>query len=470
METLNETEFEKKERRRKLKLKKIISSVKKISIFLAIFCVFWITITLILPSMYTVFLLWYVAIPLGIFLPLFVLGIFIAKPLANKPFTDDENGKAVPNTFGFFTALAPGQVKMIVREGHFIRCIMDYKGHTFAGLKERDPDAGELEKFDFWKVVESADDDDAVPLPLPKFKFLFDLFFFTYRYPWWLWKIFVRAWTGFVFTGIPPFQTVRIYPFEYFKEQPTVDGTFTLIKKSNYSDHYRVNKLDIFIPVTAVAGLIPLKIVVGFTGRISNPWLAAYKTGPGGWATRTLSVLTSAVNDYTRPRTIDDILSNDADGLSNHIKLLGWKKNDKAEVSEFETEGNESTLGNPPFWDFGLEVSEVQIPARLVADPKSQLVLSDRAFAIIEAEATKNRAQGNADAIEITTNAITKGGDDGRLAATIEGTIRTVKASGDKSIINIGGGNSDIFTRAIFSEVKQNNGKLESGTKETENS
>lgn len=384
-------------------------------------------------------LTYYILVPLALYFPLIILGPLVAKRLVNKPYIMDSEGVAQESNWGVFTNLIPGQVKILERNGRFIECIMKYPGHTFRGLKEDGIASNEAK---FWEVVEAGNKPEFHPLTIPSFTLL-DLLFGTYRYGWWFWKRAVYSLTGLVFTGIPPFQTVRIYPIEYFEESKTGGGKFELIRKKNFSDHFRVQPFDFFVPIESAdtADKVPMSITIGFVARIFNPWMAAYNADKN-WTTRVSNVVPSVVNDYTRSRPLDEILSGNDRGLNQAVLELG----------------NRNTT-DAPFPRIGLTLELVTTPDRSIADPsvlnETQRKLADVAFAKVEAKARAIRAEGDADAIKKQAKAIKDGGEEGRLAARIDGLVRLAEAAGDRAIINIGDGGSDPFIKGIYAETKK---------------
>ena len=430
----------------------------------------------VLINIDSILLFWYIQLPAGIFFALFATGIFIARPLKNNPYSMVD-GVPVKNTFGFFTGLTPGQVKIIERDGNFIRCAMNYPGHTYRGLVSEEDIQSNTGPF--WEVIPTPEGkEDASPIPFPKFNLLIDIIFVSYRYPWYWWKRFVRKYTGLVFTGIPPFQTIRLYPIEYHRESTDAGGKFILTRNKNFSDFYNVKKFDVFVPIAAsdTSDLLPLKVVVGFTAKVFNPWLAAYNTGAGGWSTRVYRQVPSAVLDYTRKRDLIEVMTGeigtnskskvpaDVDkikvynmtGLADSVLELGVAPSD-----------NETLDPSKPvrkFHDFGIYISDVTIPERSIADESSltatQIKLADAVFAARDKLTAIIRAEGQAEANTLIAKAIAEQGDVGRLAAVLAGYGNIVKEAGNNAVINlsVGGGESGIPTlNALYKETKDQN-------------
>lgn len=400
-------------------------------------------------------------VPLSLLIPLFIIGPFIAPALVNTPFRmegEGENAKAVRSRFGFFTELEPGDVKIIELLGRrFVTCIMRYPGHTFRCMTK----AGrhlERNTADAWFVEKTPPGEhDVHAIPLPQLTSL-GLIFLPVRYTWWLWQRLIYTTTGLVWSGFWPFMRVRTYPIEYFEEITSGGGKFTLKRKRNYSDHYRVQEFDFFIPMESAdtEDFLPLQIVLGLVLRVANPWLTAYNTDRNGWSTRLFNVVPSKVNDYTRGKKLSEILTTSgrrtSTPLYNKIKKLGQRDEPDAELTRI-----------------GVEVTGVHTPDRSVADISvlndTAKRLADRAVAVIDKDARITRAEGDARAIELQTAAIAAGGEYAELAAQIDGDVRIATAAGQRAIITLGGRGGDDSTtmKAILAELRAANGGTRNG-------
>lgn len=390
---------------------------------------------------YMIILSWYILIPIGVFLTLFVLGIFIAYSLQNKPYTMVD-GKAVKSDFGFFTALLPGQVKVIIRGGSFIRPIMKTDGFTFKGLV--DSSISIDNPSDYWEIVEikKLDDDlkknavSAYPVSFPEDEFWLNIFFITYRYPWWLWKRFILRFTGLVFTGIWPFQTVKIYPIRYFRETTSADSKKTLIEKNNFSDHYRLKPFDFIVPIESsdTKDFVPIKLTVAFQGIISNPYDVVTTTDAGDWSARVFNFLPSKVNDYTRDQHIADVLVGAETGLITTVNELG---------EDAGIRGKDDSL----FGRFGLRILNSATPDRSMKTTgltPEEKRFQELALSKVDSQVQENLAQGAAKAISIQIEAVEKGGDIGKLVAQLKRDVDVVKEIKDNTnaIITIGTGSN----------------------------
>jgi len=323
-----------------------------------------------------------IAIPIGFFIPMFAVVPFVARSLKNKAFVETESHGVDDNAVveevvakkghdGFFTELPPGKVKVIERNGRFVECIMKYPGHTFRGKIEEDMQYNSRE---YWEVMRSkGSKEDADPIPkaslIPGHWLLYPLYpLVPWIFLWRLWQQWVYTVTGLVFTGIPPFQTVRTYPIEYFKEVTSTTGDFQLSRRKDFSDHFRVQDFTFFVPVDSAdtSDKLSVRLYCGLIGRCFNPWSMAYDTDED-WTSRVFSVVPAAANNFTRSQTLDAVLSGSSeegaktDGLEKAILKIGTRINNPGEDSEVET-------GALP--KFGYSLNEVSIPDRSPTDPE----------------------------------------------------------------------------------------------------
>lgn len=314
---------------------------------------------------------------------------------------------------------------------------MDKSDHTFKGQIR--PDLEETD-YEYWDIVLANGHGDFHPIPLPRLT-LFSAFFPTYRYLWWVWQRFVYHFKGYVFTGLPQFQTVRTYLIEYFRKKLDTKE-FALDHFKNRSDRFEGNEFDFFVPVPSAdtADKVPVKVTVAFRLRCINPKRAAYNTDPTGWTTRVLTLTAATVNDTTRGQKLTDVIA--GTGTQINDALLGL-------ADEFAL--------------FGFMISKVSIPDRSVVDEgllsETQKRLAAAAFAQAAAEATRITGKANADVIKMQAKAITAGGTAAELSARLDAQVRTVQAAGDRAIVNVntaGGSASDDATLpAILKELRE---------------
>lgn len=379
----------------------------------------------------------YFLMPIGFLLPLFLFGLFVNESFLNVPYETNDANEIVEGRPGYFTRLEPGEIKILERAGKFQECLMDKSDHTFKGQIR--PDLEETD-YEYWDIVLANGHGDFHPIPLPRLT-LFSAFFPTYRYLWWVWQRFVYHFKGYVFTGLPQFQTVRTYLIEYFRKKLDTKE-FALDHFKNRSDRFEGNEFDFFVPVPSAdtADKVPVKVTVAFRLRCINPKRAAYNTDPTGWTTRVLTLTAATVNDTTRGQKLTDVIA--GTGTQINDALLGL-------ADEFAL--------------FGFMISKVSIPDRSVVDEgllsETQKRLAAAAFAQAAAEATRITGKANADVIKMQAKAITAGGTAAELSARLDAQVRTVQAAGDRAIVNVntaGGSASDDATLpAILKELRE---------------
>src|SRR3989344_3200784 len=252
---------------------------------------------------------------LGFWIVLFVMPLiptFIER-LTNKPNRDNPGGPLSErdysvSEFGYFTEVLPGRVKIIERGGEFIRCIMSYEGHIFRGeisgenLRPNDDD--------YWEVRETlpeSENKDSHPLPWKTSAVKWVFFLFTI--PWWIWKRWVFKVTGFVFTGIYPFQRVRTYPLEYFKKLKHGGGEDEIIRVEDYSDHFRVAdfQFPVRVPSADTKDKIPVRVFMDLMARVFNPYQTAYWIDD--WSSRLSAATVDGGTHFTPGREYDNVIS-----------------------------------------------------------------------------------------------------------------------------------------------------------------
>lgn len=409
---------------------------------------------------------------IGTFIFLFILPLIpnaVATlsndPNKNRP-SNSEEWDYEPSNFGFFTELSPGRVKIIERGGRFIKCIMRYDDHRFLG---------ELESFnprsaDYWEVVknEKRDDPDSHPLPIPTWTkeneslskgaliFLSNLITYPVRFLWWIWKIWVYTLTGHVFTGLWPFQQVRIYPIRRYKIVKHADGHEEIHEVQDFSDHFRVAdaQFPVFVPMAETKDKIPVKLRLNVMIRVYNPYKTAY--GIDDWSARCSSAISDEGTHFTRPKPLSQVLTSEDESdvreLSDSIKKIGDR-------------GLESFPGNSLI-PIGIEITQALVPDISLAREEDIERLGDVARAVVDRDAKKERAKGDASQIRELSKAVRHYKHIGLAALSVEKSVRTAEAAGDKAIVVMGGDNStDPIQAATLKEIQslreENNTKPE---------
>ncbi|NCN52371.1 hypothetical protein GW943_01015 [Candidatus Parcubacteria bacterium] len=399
-----------------------------------------------------------VAIPIGVFIPLFLFPLIpgAVASLANNPnrFQPEKNPSVrnyEPSTFGFFTTLAPGQVKLIERGKRFIGGIMRFEGHSFAGEQDK-----KLARntHGYWEVTKTnGDGEDTHPIPKPSWEKakkdgVIGVLLYPVKWIWWKWKRWVYELTGYVFTGFYPFQQVRVETIDRYKKIKHADGSEEIVYIADYTDHFRVAdfQFPVIIPDADTQDKIPVRMIVDTVMRCFNPYLAAYATDD--WSSRSTTSIGDAVTHYTRPRKLDVVLSAESTGdvrkMGEEISQIG----NRTIPEETQTPNN--------IVAFGFEVRQVLIPDISLANKADARRLGDVAFARVDRDAQVIRSEGTAQGIALQAKAVTEGGAAGMAVLLSERNIKTADVAGDKAIVVIGGG-ADPFAAATFKEIKQIN-------------
>lgn len=408
---------------------------------------------------------------IGVWIALFVAPLIpnVIERLTNKP--NRERGDGPPDErkypvseFGFFTQVLPGRVKIIERGGEFIRCVMSYEGHVFRGEVPGETINGRpIQPNDdaYWEVrVTPADPGsnakDSHPLPFPR-KMLgwrsvsswLLLPFLPIRLLWWFWKRWVYRITGFVFTGIYPFQKVRTYPLEYFRKIKRESGADDVVRILDYSDHFRVAdfQFPVRVPSADTADKIPVKVLADVMARVFNPYQTAYWIDD--WSARATAAISDQVTHFTRPKPLDEVLSapvtGDVRALSNSLLAIGKRPGPEPENS---------------LVPIGIEISQALIPDISLAKIEDDNVkkLADLAFARVDRQAQEERAKGRAAELRQQAEATRDNGHIGLAVLAAERNVRTAAAAGEKAIVVVGGSaDADPIQAAILHELKKQN-------------
>lgn len=330
-------------------------------------------------------------------------------------------------TFGFFTQLAPGQVKVIVRGKRFIRCTMKLDNHTFRGETSNDIERNQQE---YWDVIKTPNGYvDFHPTP--------DRGMISWINPLWWWGRYVYSIAGAVFTGIPPFQNVRTYKLSRLQKILNPDGSFSFEPKTDYSDHYRAADTQLFVevPDADTADKIPVTVKKAITGRVTNAYSTAYSTDEN-WTTRFFTTVADGVNRYTRSRPLDDVLS-----IAKGGDTGAFGKAMVEQLNHTPKEGADAD-GRPTVSNFGLLISEAAVLDISITDPITRKRFEDEAVSEVDARARENRGRGEANAVELLITAATAKGEEGLQVYETEARVRLAEAtgiSGGTVILDAGG-------------------------------
>ena len=371
-----------------------------------------------------------------------------------------------PSTFGFFTTLHPGQVKIIKkRGGRFVRCIMAYDRHMFKG--ERSDNELTTKHADYWEVVDTGSSyQESHPIPFPKTKskgwwWLLWAISLLIRVPWWLWKIYVFRITGAVFTGLPWFQIVLVYPMERFYRvthgtHGTHDrGEVELIRREDYSDQYRVAHFQYaaLIGKADTRDKISVNVLLNVVAVVFNPYTVAYNTD-NDWPTRFLGSISNRVTLFTRGLPLDEVWTAKSPDTA-------------AELAKFITDGGtyfspEELARDPHLYDgstcqIGIRIVETQVLDISPSNPDDELQLGGQARAIVQKLADQELAKGKAAYILEEGEAL-KAHPHADIVVQTEAMVRAAEAAGrNGGIVILGGQSFDPGQAAILQELRKQN-------------
>ena len=361
-----------------------------------------------------------------------------------------------PSRFGFFTYLHPGQVKVIELGGRFVSCIMAYDRHMFKG--ERTDNDLTPKHADYWGVIATEfpyHESHPIPFPKPKSEeWVHLILWWIYSplsVPWWIWKRWVYRVTGAVFTGIPPFQVLRVYPMERFNRVTRGSGgggKVELVRMDDFSDHYRVAHFQYpaLIAKADTQDKIPVDVLLNIIAAVFNAYMVAYNTDDD-WPTRFLGAVSNWVTMFTRPRPLDEVWTaksaDTATELANFI--TGGGPRTGAAVSEDSTR------------IFGVRIIETQVLDISPSNPADEQQLGGEARAIVQRRADQQLAVGRAAYIQEEGKAL-QDHPNADIVVQTEAMVRAAEAAGKNGgIVILGGQSFDPGQAAILQELRKKN-------------
>jgi regulator of protease activity HflC (stomatin/prohibitin superfamily) len=302
---------------------------------------------------------------------------------------------------------------------------------------------------EFWKVVRvELKDHPSHPIPFPLhwrkgWKWYVWWVYSPFSVLWWGWQRWVFLITGGVYTGLWPFQYVRVYPNEHFKRITKPDGEVALERIENYSDHFRVSDFQapVRVPRADTQDKIPVSVLLNVIARITNPRDTAFNTDDQ-WSSRLLASVSSAVTNFSRSRALDIVLS----------------AKDGDEARELATIIRDTT--NEALTEIGIEVIRIEILDISVVDAAAAKLLGEEAIARVGKRAAILKAEGAAAGIYETGKAIAKY-PEGIVSVNAEAMVRAATAAnqnpGAITVLNTGGGSQggmDANTAALIKEIR----------------
>jgi regulator of protease activity HflC (stomatin/prohibitin superfamily) len=434
---------------------------------------------------------------------------FVAKLLSNQPNkfrplpgTSTETGAVArlrrlanvepykADTLAFFTFLDPGYIKAIIRgegEGRFIRFLMRYnersfKGNTSEGVvdwtkeekEEAEKNGQELKKCDrlpikrnsrnYWEVITTpSGDNDSHPIPYNIRVGLFDL-------TWW-WSRAIYKISGAIFTGIPPYQTVKTYKLDQFKkainDEAGREGEFVFVRWFDYSDQLRASEFQFFveIPSADTIDLVKVKTQFAVTVQVENPYRTYYDAGTD-WASRLFTAIVQEVSAEIRGLSYKEVIGAGALDIKTSKNLLC------VPILKLNEKGT-GDLRSAKFSiaEIGLFIKEAELINADVTDTKLADKLADVAVAKADKEATIIRSEGDAQGVLNISEAVKKYGTIGELALNRTTQIKTTEAAsknGGRVFLTIGSEKAAIDTStALLEQAIEGEGKDITNSKDT---
>jgi len=264
---------------------------------------------------------------------------------------------------------------------------------------------------------------------------------------WWLWKRWVYFTTGAVFVGIPGFQGLKIYPMERFRRLTQSDGKVKLVRKEDWSDHYRVAHFQYPAQVAEVdtQDKIPVNVLLNEIAQVFNPYMVAYSTDDD-WPTRFLGSVSNRITLFSRARPLDDVLvarnPDVADELAKFITAGGRHGADPSQ------EG--STC------EFGIKILESQVLDITPSNKQDEERLGELARARVQNQADREYAKGRAAYIdeEGAAHARFPKSD---VIINADALVRAAEAAGKNGgTVILGGSSINPMDVAILNAIKQN--------------
>jgi hypothetical protein len=357
-----------------------------------------------------------------------ILPVYAAGGLfVNKPTEDGPSG------IHFFTKIAPGEVKIIVRGDKIVRMVTDTANKTFARA------GGDKNAPAYWELVSTPGKSED---PTADIHWMFRL-----------WAKLVYKFTGAVFTGIYPIQRVYEYPVERTVIERKEDGATTRSKgsnltlrvKSDFSDHFRTRQFLYPIHVTEAEtkDKIPLDIIGVAELEVTNPHKAA--NGTDRWDHAVINMATDKITDATKVLTLDQALTADDPESARAIA--------KSVEDIMDDELN-----------CGISFTRLRILEINPALDKDGLRdIQSQALSTQRAKGMRIEGEARADNLKAINQANAEGGEHSLATMQMEGTVRAAEAAGKGggSVILMAGQSApaDATQLAILAELKKLNTK-----------
>ena len=349
----------------------------------------------------------------------------------NKPKKDGPSG------VHFFTMIAPGEVKIIVRGDKVVRMVTDTADKSFArtGGDKNSPRYWELESTPGKSEDPTAD--------------------IHWMFRWW--ARLVYKFTGAVFTGIYPIQRV----YEYELERTTIErnekgegrnqqglhlgSNLHLSVTTDWSDHLRTRQFFFPVHVTKAEtrDKIPLDIIGIGEMETTNPHRAAF--GTDRWDHAVVNLVTDAITDATKVLTLDQSLT--AENAQEARRIADCVEG----ISDDEIR-------------CGVSIQKFRIlEINPALDEAGLRDIQSEALSTQRAKGMKIEGSARADNLRAINEANAQGGEHALATMQMEGTVRAAEAAGKNggTVILMPAQSSavDPVQAAILAELQKTNKK-----------
>jgi len=339
-------------------------------------------------------------ITLGLTTVVVIFGVILAVMLpilAAKDIFVNQPVGLMRSGIHFFTTLAPGQIKIIVRGKKVVRMVTNTSGSKFArklGTNTDDPD--------YWELVPGKGSEDPTS---------------DISWPFKTWAKIVYSLTGAVFTGIYPIQRVYEYELErtIINRSEKVEGktsNIVLTVKNDLSDHFRARRFLFPMHITAAETLdkIPLDIIGVAEMEVINPHKAAF--GTDRWDQAVINLVTDMLTRTTRQMRLDEALTaSSAEGATRLSHAIEGITDDEIVC--------------------GIQIIKFRIlEINPVLDEAGLKAIQAEAIALQQAKATRIDGDARADLLRAINKANEEGGDTALASMQAEAYVRAVEAAG----------------------------------------
>ena len=396
------------------------------------------------------FLTVFLGILLGLLIVSLLLGLLmLITPLIMPLLVNNPRDEPIrPNRVHFFTYMEPGQVKIIIQLGkNFVRAIMNDSERKFAQI-------GDPENADYWWVEPAQPGQGSKPIPP-----------LNPNNPFSRWEHWVYKQTGAVFTGIWPFQVVRVEKnrrlipkVEEGKAVIDNKGRAVLEEIEDWSDHLRVKNFLWYFDVPTVDTKDYLGI--GFQGNILarciNPYLTTYNQDRWDMVlTNKVDTLVTAYGQIKEFAELSKATPETQSEMGNYLKEKLNETLSPQEVGVLEKRGT------------GIEIMQADITDRDPhLDATERLALTEpwkadqtKLATIKKSEGDKqrriNESEGEAQAIVNRIAAIKSDGEIGKMLVEYDAWKESAKAGGATFFFGDNRGGGKELNPIVFAKLEE---------------